>query len=96
VSTNNPHLNDIRPPSTLSPPRSRSAASNTPSAGPDFQTRFFDEFLRKTAEKGNYTPVEVASFHKSIQDQLAAMRDLHSNAERHIAPIIDAAIRQER
>ena len=62
----------------------------------DFHLRFFDAYLDMANARGLLPVGELAIFYSSVESQLANMRALHGSAERHLAPIIDAAVAKER
>jgi hypothetical protein len=66
----------------------------------DFHVRYFDAYLDAVHVKGlggvPYSAGEFGEIYKNIGDQLTHMRELHATAERHLNPIIDAAIKRER
>jgi hypothetical protein len=66
----------------------------------DFHVRYFDAYLDAVRDEGlggvPYNAGKFAEIYKNIGDQLTHMRELHATAERHLAPIIDAAIKRER
>jgi hypothetical protein len=70
----------------------------------DFHVRYFDAYLdtvqAKSLNKANlnapYRADEMGEIYKNIGDQLTRMRELHADAERHLAPIVSAATAKER
>jgi hypothetical protein len=62
----------------------------------DFHVKFFDAYIDKVYERGVLQRPELGVFHDSVGKQLRAMQELHANAERHLAPIISAAVKKER
>jgi hypothetical protein len=60
----------------------------------EFHVRCFDAYLDRVARR--IFTGEEDKIYKNIGDQLARMQALHAAAERHLAPIIDAAIKRER
>jgi hypothetical protein len=62
----------------------------------DFHVRYFDAYLDRAGSHIFFGAGQEDEIYKNIGDQLARMRALHAAAERHLAPIIEAAIKRER
>jgi hypothetical protein len=54
--------------------------------------RYFDAYLDRAGSHIFFDAGREDEIYKNIGDQLARMRALHAAAERHLAPIIDAAV----
>ena len=64
----------------------------------DYHIRYFDAFLDQlnkpfTNARGQH---ELVQIYKNVGDQLRRMQELHADAERHLDPIVRAAVAKER
>jgi hypothetical protein len=63
----------------------------------DFFARFFDSYLDKTYAQSPFTTTEeLDTYHTSVERQLKNMLQLCANAQRHLAPIVEAGLKKER
>lgn len=62
----------------------------------NYHVRFFNAFVAMTKERRDFSKSELSSFYDEVERHLKNMQGLHSNAERHLTPIIDAAVARER
>jgi hypothetical protein len=62
----------------------------------DFHVRYFEAYLDMAGSHIFHEASKQDEIYKSIGDQLTRMRALHAAAERHLAPIVDAAAAKER
>jgi len=65
----------------------------------DFLTRYFDAYLAKaetTSLARAYSKGDLAGFYNNVEDQLRDLQQRYAEAERHLTPIIDAAVKKGR
>ncbi len=62
----------------------------------DYHVQFFEAFLDMALERGTLSHGDLVAFYGSVERQLTNMRQLHADAQRHLAPIIEAAVARER
>jgi len=62
----------------------------------NYYVQYFDALLDTAKSRESLSSDEWLSLHNTIKAVLKAMLELHANAQRHLVPIIKAAVEKER